>query len=316
VADQPEHDLADDGLAAWVAQVRAGPLVSARDSDAARLRADSAARVASRPRGPELTSVADITINGDPALSARLYRPGPDPLPLLVFFHGGGWTFGNLDSHDGTCRKLAQQSHVAVLAVDYRLAPEHTWPAAVDDALAAYRWARLNVATLVGTDVIGVAGDSSGGNLAALCCLRLRDAGQPQPRVQVLIYPNTDLTFSHPSVVEKATGWGLEADDALWFADQWVPDPVTRANPRVSPLAEPHLTGLAPAIVVTAEHDPLRDEGNAYAEALAAAGVPVVHRVESGHVHGFLGLDSVSPAAGEALARLAADIAHALTEHR
>jgi acetyl esterase len=316
VTEQPEPDLADDGLAAWLAQIRATPRSSARDSDATSLRADSAARIASRPRGPELPSVVDITIDGDPALSARLYRPGLNPLPLLVFFHGGGWTFGSLDSHDGTCRTLAQQSHVAVLAVDYRLAPEHPWPAAVDDALAAYRWARLIAAELVGTDVVGVAGDSSGGNLAALCCLRLRDAGEPQPRVQVLVCPNTDLTFSRPSAVEKATGWGLEADDARWFAEQWVPDPVMRDDPRVSPLAEPDLAALAPAIVVTAEHDPLRDEGNAYAEALAAAGVPVVHRVESGQVHGFLGLDSVSPAAGEALARLATDIAHALTDQR
>jgi acetyl esterase len=128
----------------------------------------------------------------------------------------------------------------------------------------------------------------------------------------VLLYPNTDLTFSQPSVSAKATGWGLEADDALWFAEQWVPDPSIRVDPRVSPLFEPDLTGLAPAIVVTAEHDPLRDEGNAYAEALAAAGVPVTHRVEAGQVHGFLGLDAASPAAGEAMSRLASNITEML----
>jgi acetyl esterase len=313
MTEQPGHGLADDGLAAWVAQVRAIPFISARDSDAATMRAGSEARVASRPRGPELASVQQITIATDPAVPARLYRPRPAPLPLLVYFHGGGgWTIGGLDSHDRACRTLAQLADVAVLAVDYRLAPEHPWPAAADDAVAAYRWARSNASTLVNTDVVAVAGDSAGGNLAALCCLRLRDAGEPQPQAQVLIYPNTDLTFSRPSVVEKATGWGLNADDALWFAELWVPDPALRAHPRVSPLSEPDLAGLASAVVVTAEHDPLRDEGNAYAEALAAAGVPVVHWVESGQVHGFLGLDTVSPAAGEAAGRLGAAIARAV----
>jgi acetyl esterase len=227
---------------------------------------------------------------------------------VLVYFHGGGWTIGDLDSHDRTCRRLAQVGDVAVLAVDYRRAPEHPWPAAVDDAVNAVRWARRELASIAGTGAIGVAGDSAGGNLAALCCLRLRDHGEPQPALQVLMYPNTDLTFSQPSVTENATGWGLDADDARWFAEQWVPDPALRGHPRVSPLAEPDVAGLAPAVVVTAEHDPLRDEGNAYAAALAAAAVRVTHRVEAGQVHGFLGLDLFSPAAAEATLRIGADI--------
>lgn len=243
-----------------------------------------------------------------------MYRSRAEPQPLLIYFHGGGWTIGDLDSHDRICRQLALSAGVALLAVDYRRGPEHHWPAAVEDALTVVRWARAEAPALVGSGHIGVAGDSAGGTIAALCCLRLRDAGELQPTVQVLIYPNTDLTFAQPSVKEKATGWGLDSDDAIWFAEQWVSDPELRTNSRVSPLFEPNLAGLAPAIVVTAEHDPLRDEGNAYAAALSAVGVPVVHRVEVGQVHGFLGLDTVSGAAADAAARLAVDISAAFSD--
>ena len=240
-------------------------------------------------------------------MPVRLYRPTLQPRPLLVYCHGGGWTIGDLESHDRLCRQLARGADVAVLAIDYRRAPEHPWPAAVQDALTVLRWAR-QAPERVGTSTVGVAGDSAGGNLAALCCLSLRDAGEPQPAVQVLAYPNTDLTLSRPSVQAKGTGWGLDADNARWFAEQWVPDPAGRADPRVSPLLEPDLTGLAPAVVVTAEHDPLRDEGDAYAAALSAAGVPVTHRTEAGLIHGFLGLDLISPAASHATERLIDDV--------
>jgi acetyl esterase len=257
-----------------------------------------------------MARVTDLTIDGSPPVHVRRYEPGDQPVGLLVFFHGGGWTIGSLATHDGTCRRLASLTGLAILAVDYRLAPEHPWPAAVEDALATYRWARDDAPDRLGTTIVGVAGDSSGGNLAALVCLRLRDASEPQPSLQVLIYPNTDLTFAQPSVVEKATGWGLTAEGARWFAEQWVPDPARRSDPRVSPLLEPDLTGLAPAVVVTAEHDPLRDEGNAYAEQLAAAGVPVLHRVEAGLEHGFL--HPGTSTAGDAFERLAADVTAAL----
>jgi acetyl esterase len=243
-----------------------------------------------------------------PVLPARLYRPSPDPRPLLVFFHGGGWVLGDLDSHDRTCRRLASLADVALLALDYRRAPENPWPAAVDDAVYSLGWARDRVAELSGGDQVGVIGDSAGGAIAALCCLRLRDLGEPQPALQVLAYPNTDLTSSQPSMIEKASGWGLDADDVRWFAEQWVPEAARRADPRVSPLREPDLTGLAPAIVVTAEHDPLRDEGDAYAAALADVGVAVVHRREAGLVHGFLSLDLISPAAAAAAEQLGQDI--------
>jgi len=160
---------------------------------------------------------------------------------------------------------------------------------------------------------LAIAGDSSGGNLAALACLRLRDEGGPLAAAQILITPNTDLTFSQASVREKAAGWGLDAEDVRWAAGLWVPDPALRADPRVSPLCAADLGGLPPAVIVTAEHDPLRDEGDAYASRLAAAGVPVRHRVEAGMIHGFLTLDMVSPAAAAAGDRLFADIAWQLS---
>jgi acetyl esterase len=314
MGDPRDDGLADAGLAAYIIAIREAAAPPAREQGVAVVRAGSVRRAAARPAGPELPAIVDLTVAGDPDVPVRLYRSRLDPQPLLVYFHGGGWTIGDLDTHDRICRRLALAAGVAVLAVDYRLGPENPWPAAVDDALTVFRWARSEAPTLVGSPLVGVAGDSAGGNIAALCCLGLRDAGEPQPAAQVLIYPNTDLTFAQPSVKEKAIGWGLDSDDAIWFAEQWVSDPELRKNPRVSPLLEPDLSALAPAIVVTAEHDPLRDEGNVYAAALASAGVPVVHRVELGHVHGFLGLETVSDAAAEAATRLAVDISEVLRD--
>src|SRR5262249_54442500 len=194
----------------------------------------------------------------------------------VVCVEGGMWTMGDVNSHDRACRRLSASAQAAVLAVDFRRAPEHPWPAAVNDVTHAVRWAFDHQAELTGADrPLVIAGDSSGGNLAALACLRLRDDGGPVPRAQILAFPNTDLTLSQPSVTGKATGWGLSADDVAWGAGLWVPDPALRADPRVSPLHATGFSGLPPAIVVTAEHDPLRDEGDLYAARLAAAGVPV-----------------------------------------
>ena len=159
---------------------------------------------------------------------------------------------------------------------------------------------------------MAVAGDSSGGNLAALACLRLRDEGGPQPAAQILVTPNTDLTLSQPSARQKATGWGLDSDDVAWGAELWLPDPALLADPGVSPLYAADLGGLPPAVVVTAEHDPLRDEGDAYAARLADAGVRVLHRTEAGMIHGFLSMERISPAAAAAGDRLFADVARSL----
>ncbi|MEU0153465.1 alpha/beta hydrolase [Micromonospora fulviviridis] len=309
MAEPISSSLADAELAAFVEAVRQDPGPPARAVGAAALRRAQRLRVEARPPGPDIARVEDLTV-GSAAVGARLYRPSPAAQPLVVFLHGGMWTIGDLESHDRACRRLALRTSTAVLSVDFRRAPEHPWPAAVDDCVDVIRWAATSGGSSAG---IGgptvVMGDSSGGNLAALACLRLRDEGGPLPAAQILVYPNTDLTLSCPSTRTKATGWGLTTDDVAWGAEQWVRDPSRRADAEVSPLFATDLSGLPPAVVVTAEHDPLRDEGNAYAARLAAADVPVQHRCEAGMVHGFLTLDTVSPAAAAAGDRIFADVA-------
>jgi acetyl esterase len=279
-----------------------------RQTGAAALRAASEARAERRPPGPDVFEVSDQLISVL-SVPTRLYRSSPGPLPLLVFMHGGGWTIGDLTTHDRLCRRIAVASNSAVLAIDYRRAPEDRWPAALDDCVAVTEWAIAHVVDLVGTSRVALFGDSAGGNLAALTCLQLRDADAPMPLGQVLVYPNTDLTLTQESVAAKAVGWGLDADDVLWFAEQFVPDAALRAHPRVSPLFETDFEGLTPAVIVTAEHDVLRDEGDAYANSLRRAGVPVAHRCEPGLIHGFLGLDLQSSAAAAASQRVFDDIA-------
>ncbi|NES26337.1 alpha/beta hydrolase fold domain-containing protein [Micromonospora terminaliae] len=316
MAEPLDGSLADAELAAFIAAGRQDPGPPARAVGAAELRRAQRVRVAARPRGPEMARVEELTV-GTTGVPARCYRPADTVRALVVFLHGGMWTIGDLDSHDRACRRLARATGAAVLSVDFRRAPEHPWPAAVDDCVDVVRWVAAGGTSRAGIEgPTAVMGDSSGGNLAALACLRLRDEGGPLPAAQVLAYPNTDLTLSHPSARTMATGWGLASDDVAWGAEQWVPDPARRADPGVSPVFAPDLAGLPPAVVVTAEHDPLRDEGEAYAARLAAAGVPVRHRREAGMIHGFLTLDTVSPAAAAAGDRLHADVADLLAHLR
>jgi acetyl esterase len=296
--------FADEPLAAYVADVakESGPL------DVTEMRRASRLRARLRRSEPELPAVESIRI-GD--LAARLYRPSLGPLPLIVYLHGGGWTMGDLDTHDRLCRRLAYGAGAAVLAVDYRLAPEHPWPAAVDDVVQALRWAHASPSELGTTTpgVAAVAGDSAGGTLAALSCLRLRaEAPAALPDLQVLICPNTDLTASHPSMRSKARGFGLTADTVRFFRSQWVPDRSRWTDPGVSPLFAPDLSGLPAALVITAEHDPLRDEGEAYAARLRDAGVAVELRREEGLIHGFVTMDEISPACAAAGDRIAAEL--------
>ncbi|MFC8226313.1 alpha/beta hydrolase [Streptomyces sp. NPDC057287] len=316
MAEPIAPSLADAELAAFIEAVRQDPGPPARVVGAAELRRTQRLRAEARPQGPEVPHVEDLTV-GSAAVGARLYRPSAESLPLVVFLHGGMWTIGDLESHDRACRRLALGAGTAVLSVDFRRAPEHPWPAAVDDCVDVIRWAGSGGASSAGiSGPTVVMGDSSGGNLAALACLCLRDEGGPLPAAQILVYPNTDLTLSCPSARSKATGWGLRTDDVAWGAEQWVPDPSRRGDPRVSPLYAVDLGGLPPAVVVTAEHDPLRDEGDAYAARLVDAGVPVSHRCEAGMVHGFLTLDVLSPAAAEAGDRVFADVAGLLDRVR
>jgi len=297
-------EVADEGLAGWLADVRRASVPANRVLGVHRVRAAARGRDGSRPAGPQLPFVRNLVI-GD--LPARLYRSSPSPRPLIIYLHGGGFTIGSLDSHDGICRLLARTAGVAVLALDYRLAPEHPGPAAVDDVTLAFASAAGNLEMLGGdpSSGVGLAGDSAGGALAVLAAVRLRDAGTPAATL-LLAYPNGDMALSQPSVSAQGHGWGLEEDDLRWFVEQWVPDPGHRADPAVSPL-QADLHGLPPAVIATAGHDPLHDEGEALARAIEAGGAEVRYRPHPGLVHGFLGLGQVSPAAARATDELFRD---------
>ncbi len=240
-------------------------------------------------RPEPMDSVRDLTIPGQEGpLGARLYTPYGDPDTLLVFLHGGGWTLGDLDSHDLTCRFLAAHAGTKVLAVDYRLAPENPFPAAPDDAFAAFTWAYANADGLgVDADAIAVGGDSAGGNLAAVVCLRSRDAGIPTPAFQLLLFPATDLVNTRPSRDLFGDGYVLTTSVMEWYLDQYLPTPETALDPMASPLLAPDLTGLPAAYIATAGYDPIRDDGEAYADRLRESGVPVALRRHDGLIHGF-----------------------------
>lgn len=294
-------DVADEGLARWLADVRRANAPANRVLGVHRVRAAARARDAARAPGPYLPFVRNLVI-GD--LSARLYRPSPGPRPLVIYLHGGGFVLGSLDSHDSVCRLLARTADVTVLALDYRLAPEHPGPAAVDDVTLAFASAAENLPMLGGDPERGVslAGDSAGGALAVLAAVRLRDAGTPAASL-LLAYPNADMTLSEPSVGSEGHGWGLETDNLHWFVEQWIPDPARRGDPAVSPL-HADLSGLPRSIIATAGHDPLRDEGRALAGRMGEAGADVRYWPHPGLVHGFLGLGQLSPAAAQATEEL------------
>jgi acetyl esterase len=281
---------------AWLlARLAARDAIPAGGEPVAQMRerfARTLAPVAINPRLP--LAAEDVAVAGAAGpLTARLYVPAgaPAPGPLLVYYHGGGWAEGSAATHEPSCRLLAHLAGVRVLSVDYRLAPEHPFPAAADDALAAYLDARAR-ATELGADParVAVGGDSAGGNLAAVTALALR--GQPTaPAFQLLIYPGLDMTTKHPSRLRFGEGFVLTEESMTWYEDQYVPDRARRADPRVAP----DLAGLPPAHVATALADPLRDEGEAYAERLRAAGVTVaLHRHPQ--VHGFFNLTAMRSA--------------------
>jgi len=257
--------------------------------------------------------VSDVSIPPH-GIGARLYRPSSGPLPLVVYLHGGGWVIGDLETHDRACRRLAATSRAAVLSIDYRRAPEHRWPAAVEDAVAVLEWIASAPADLgPQPPATAIAGDSAGGTTATLACLALRDnAPHLLPSLQVLIYANTDLTGSGASMQSEGHGFGLDASDIAWFNAQWVPDPGMQSDPRASPLRAPDLSRLPASIVVTCEHDPLRDQGEAYARRLIDSGVSTIVRREAGMVHNFMLWDLISPACAAAADRVAAEIGDAL----
>jgi len=279
------------------AMLRDMGLTGFRSPDPAATRALLAAMAAPAASLLPIYSVADRTIPGPAgALVVRIYRPSAAVnLPVLVWFHGGGWVLGSLDNGDFPCRQLANDANCVVVSVDYRLAPEDCFPAAIDDCLAATQWVAV-AADELGVDAarIAVAGDSAGANLAACVAYRAREEG-PKLVYQLLIYPVTDADFARPSYVENGAGYRLTLDDMQWFWECYTPDPADRTNPHVAPLHAPDLAGLPPAHVITAEFDPLRDEGEAYAAALQAAGVPTEAVRYDGLIHGFYVLPTAEP---------------------
>jgi acetyl esterase len=243
-------------------------------------------------------------------IPVRIYTPSaPAPLPLLVYFHGGGWVLGGLDTHDSTCRELASGAGCVVVSVDYRLAPEHKFPAAAEDCYAATQWAAAHAAEL-GADAkrLAVGGDSAGGNLAAVVAQMARDRGGPALVFQLLIYPVISATFDTASYRDNAEGYLLTAGDMRWFWNHYLGTPADGANPYAAPLCAPTLAGLSPALVITAEFDPLRDEGELYAHRLEEAGVPARLTRYDGMIHGFFGMghmmDKAKAAVQEACANL------------
>ena len=280
--------------------------LSGGDGDAASRRAAirrSSALAMPRARG---VHAVDRTIPGPAGpIPVRVYRStlaGAQP-PALVYLHGGGWVVGDLDTHDGSCRILARETGAVVVAVHYRRAPEDVHPAALEDAQAAFGWVHDNPLDLgVRPGEVAVMGDSAGANLAAALCLLNRDSGGPMPIAQGLVYPATDLRMLTQSIVTFADGYFLTRADMHWYLDQYVPDPSVRTDPLVSPLLADDLGGLPPAHIWTAGFDPLRDEGRAYADALAVAGVPVRYRCLDDQVHGFFGMGLLPDGLGTAAA--------------
>jgi acetyl esterase/lipase len=266
-------------------------------------------RLVLQPDPPPVAEVLNLTAEGPAGpIPLRLYRGnGAEkgrPQPAIVFFHGGGWVIGDLDSHDQPCRALANALPAIVVAVDYRLAPEHRFPAAVDDAVAATRWVSQHAARL-GIDParLAVAGDSAGGNLAAAVCLDARDHGGPPIAAQVLIYPVTDMHFAHPSHQAHAAQLPLTRAALQWFIDHYLRGPADKDDWRASPLRAGDLQRLPPALVMTAGLDPLCDEGEAYAAALKGAGVQAEHERFKGQIHGFLTMGRLVADADRAIVR-------------
>jgi acetyl esterase len=284
-------------------------LVEGRTVEQARAENRVGAAVVSGPPRP-MARVENLSIPGPGGeMAARLYvslgAPQP-PQPLLVYFHGGGWVIGGLDTHDGVCRFLADHGGCRVLSVDYRLAPEFPFPLPVEDAVAAFAWAHEHAAELGGDpERMAVGGDSAGGNLSTALCLQNRDAGNPQPAMQLLLYPVTDAVGGQQSRDTFAEGFLLTRADMEWFENHYIPDRIDDDEPRASMMRAADVSGLPPAYVATSGFDPLRDEGEIYAARMREAGVRVVLQRHSTQIHGFANLTAICPSARTAMLEVA-----------
>ena len=271
-----------------------GPPINELSVNDARLASTAMAAMQGFPE--PVGCVEDRTLLGPGGgIPVRIYVPfGKGPFPVLLYFHGGGWVIGDIDSSDGLCRTLTNAAGCIVVSVDYRLAPEHPFPAAADDAYHATLWAVTNAASFGGDPLrIAVCGDSAGGNLAAVVAQIARDRGKPAIRFQLLIYPATDAACDTPSYSENAEGYFLTREAMQWFWGHYVQKEADRSHPYASPLRARSFAGLPAALVITAEFDPLRDEGERYAERMRAAGTPVQLTRYEGMIHGFFAMSAI-----------------------
>lgn len=299
----------DAANAAYLEQLRQSGFPSPGDIPLGDYRALLDAVFSSAPPGPAVAQVEDRRITGsDGTVPVRLYTPTERPKAVMLYLHGGGWTIGSLHGWDPTIRRLAQATGCAIVSVDYRLAPEHPFPAAVDDALTAAKWTAEHLLEIAGTQVpFGIAGDSAGANLSAAATLIARDAGGPNIAFQILAYPTVNGNIDEPSLREFASP-RLSLADLRWYFDSYVPDLAHRSDPRFSPINAVHHGDLPPAFILTAENDILRSQAEDYGVKLIAAGVPVLMRRYLGTIHGFLTLDESIPQSGQAIVDIAAYI--------
>jgi acetyl esterase len=297
----------DPQARALLDQMAAMPPIHSQSVAEARQTVTALAQMTGEPE--PVARVENRTIPGPLGdIPVRIYAPeGRGPLPVLVFFHGGGWVICNLETHDGLCRQLANAVGCMVVSVDYRLAPEHRFPAAAEDAYAATRWVADNAAA-IGADParVAVGGDSAGGNLTAVTALMARDRGGPGLVFQLIVYPVTDAPGGTPSYRENAEGYFLTADQMHWYWGHYMGSETGRRDPYACPLRAPDLRNLPPALVITAEFDPLRDEGEAYAARMREAGVAVKLSRYDGMVHAFFSMAAVVDKGRQAVEEAAA----------
>ena len=299
----------DPATTAFVARAVASGRKRLHELTPARAREQSEKGASALDRGPEVDSVSEVFADD---VLLRIYRPA-EPTGVVVYFHGGGWVVGSLDGYDAVCRTLAHRSGYCVVSVDYRLAPENPFPAAVDDAWSATTWVNEHRTELAcaGAPLV-VAGDSAGGNLAAVVAQRAARSG-PTIALQVLIYPVTDADFDRPSYLSEDNQVLLDRTSMMWCWDHYLPDPAERISPDAAPLRRPDLAGVPPALVLLAEHDVLRDEGHAYVDKLREQRVPADEIVVDGQTHGFFQFPGLLPGAAVGMDHVVAAISRVRT---
>jgi acetyl esterase len=295
----------DQASVAWLEQARDSGFPPVYELTPAQARENSATLRRQRQPGPgpELARVEDakVPVSGG-SVPVRVLVPPGQPRAVIVYYHGGGWVLGSIDESDLLGRTLAERTGCAVVLVGYRLAPEYRFPTAVDDSQDALDWAVTHLTEIAGSPVpVVVAGDSAGGNLAAVLARRARSHGGPPISLQVLVYPVTDCDLSTTSYTDPANQLILSAQSMVWFWDHYAPEQAARTHPDASPLRAPDVSHLPPAVIITAEHDVLRDEGELYATRLVKAGVPVVFRRFDGQMHGFFTQVGILTATDEAI---------------